>query len=878
MSTKKKLLLGSAGAATAGGGGLDVDNVFSTYTYRGNGLSHVIGNSIALGNDGDGGSAEFTNPNTLIVPNDTSLQLGSGDFTIEAFLYPYENNSFVISGFGYDTNNRFDFGWQSNLYPRAFIRESGAASSTTNNSSYPISNYVGQWVHVAVTRNSNTVRLFIDGTQVGSFSFTGSMPSPGDGGVGIGSRWYHTRTSLTNSGTGHISNFRIVKGTALYTSNFTAPTSALTAVSGTSLLTLQGDTPLSDNSGNSHSISQSIYNIYDEVTPSVFGPFTASESGSGGLVTIKSRTAANGMCFYDTERGANIRLRAHSTGGNSTRTDAVSSFNSNGFSLGAGSNENPDAVDQVSWTFRKAEKFFDVLTYTGNGVSGRTVSHNLGSVPGCIIVKRTDAIDNWFVYHRGLNVDSDNAPETDVIMLNSTNAAFDNPLWNDYAPTSSDFQISNNAGVNASGGTYVAYLFAHNDGDGGFGPDSDQDIIKCGSYAGQNSGGTDIDVNLGFEPQWLLLKPNASASWYILDNMRGIATGGNSERLFPNNSNAETSTTGVALTPTGFTVTAGSELAYASGYDILYMAIRRGPLAEPTSATDVFAIDDEQFTGGDAHAFYSGFTPDMLLEKQPSTTGSWPIATRLQGNKYLVTDGTSAETTGTSIIWDHMHGAFDPFSGTAYQAWMWKRAPGYFDVVAVKGKTTSGNAEGTMSHNLGAVPEMIWGKCRNVGRDWQVYHKDLGASKFLMLQSSAAAGTNSNYWGTTPTDSVFYAGSEMRNNDNNIFYLFATVAGVSKVGSYTGDGTNSKTIDCGFSSGARFVLIKRTSGTGSWITYDTERGITASDDPFLYLDTNASENTISSFDIDPHSSGFTLGGSGSYINASGQSYIFYAIA
>jgi hypothetical protein len=116
-----------------------------------------------------------------------------------------------------------------------------------------------------------------------------------------------------------------------------------------------------------------------------------------------------------------------------------------------------------------------VVTYTGTGVN-RTVSHNLGSVPGCIIVKRTDTTGDWQVYHRANTAN----PETDYLVLNSTAATADsNTRWNDTAPTDAVFSLGTEATVNASGGTYVAYLFAHDAG--GFGDDGEQNVISCGS-------------------------------------------------------------------------------------------------------------------------------------------------------------------------------------------------------------------------------------------------------------------------------------------------------------------------------------------------------------------------------------------------------------
>ena len=175
---------------------------------------------------------------------------------------------------------------------------------------------------------------------------------------------------------------------------------------------------------------------------------------------------------------------------------------------------------------------------------------------------------------------------------------------------------------------------------------------------------------------------------------------------------------------------------------------------------------------------------------------------------------------------------------------------------------------------------MMWVRPRNLGENWAIYHKDIGATKYLQLNSTNAAATSPTRWNdTTPTSSVFSLGTDNEVNAsggyNYIAYLFATVAGISKVGSYTGNGS-TQNIDCGFSSGARFVLIKRTDVSEGWKVHDSVRGIVAGNDPFVELNNTNAEN--SSFDLlDPYSSGFAVNNYAGW-NASGGSYIFYAIA
>ena len=158
-----------------------------------------------------------------------------------------------------------------------------------------------------------------------------------------------------------------------------------------------------------------------------------------------------------------------------------SSFNSNGYTLGGTDNQmNGTGSTYCDWVFRKCRGFFDIVTYTGNGTYGLSISHNLGSVPGFIMVKKTSGTDGWFCYHRSLG--------NTKMVLNGTGAAGTaTQYWNDTSPTDTTFTVGTDTAVNANGETYVAYLFAHNDGS--FGEDSDEAVIKCDSYAGTGSTG-----------------------------------------------------------------------------------------------------------------------------------------------------------------------------------------------------------------------------------------------------------------------------------------------------------------------------------------------------------------------------------------------------
>jgi hypothetical protein len=359
--------------------------------------------------------------------------------------------------------------------------------------------------------------------------------------------------------------------------------------------------------------------------------------------------------------------------------------------------------------------------------------------------------------------------------------------------------------------------------------------------------------------------------------MRGIATGGNDQRLAPNNSDQEFSTNMVDLLATGFQLQ-NNTVVNNSGNTYIYIAIRR-PMKTPESGTEVFNVTEQ--AGGSFVT--TGWPVDLLWNKYGTTiTGQpfwWVDRLRGAGYKFLRSDGTDLEDSYATNYFpmDYNTGVEDNWNSSDNQFYyMFKRAPGFMDVVAYTGDGVQGT---DIPHNLAVTPEMMIVKRRNSTSDWGVYHSASGATKFFRLQSNIAE-LDSEYWwaDTAPTASVFTVGLSANNGSGTyIAYLFATLAGVSKVGSYTGNGT-SQTIDCGFSGGARFILIKRTDSTGDWYVWDSTRGIVTGNDPHLSLNTTAAEITTDD-SIDPDSSGFIVNqDSATNINVSSASYIYLSIA
>jgi len=609
-------------------------------------------------------------------------------------------------------------------------------------------------------------------------------------------------------------------------------------------------------------------------------------AGEGGLVIYRRRDGAENWSFQDTVRGVDSVIYSDSTNAAADPGGyGLASFNSNGFTTEL----NTSSAEYCSWTFRKQAGFFDIQTWTGNSTAGRTISHDLGSVPGMIIIKSTSAAgEPWYVYHR--ETDS-SAPEDYHTLLNSTAARADSvEMMNDTAPTATEFSVSQYNSVNGSGKTYIAYLFGHDEQS--YGDNSDEAIIKCGSYTG-NGSTTGPEINLGFEPQLLMIKASSGSTgnWYMYDSMRGLtAISSNDAELYPSSSGAEyAGRESINVTATGFQLATTNTANNANGSTYIYIAIRR-PMKTPEAGTDVFspyAYSDTGLTSGSGTASNrtiinggsnggSGFPVDLFMHKSRNNSSyGVHVFDRIRGQgASLLTNSTAAEPAGdgaSNSAFDFQEGVDAEYNGVIYYytsaaggrthiTYHLKRATGFLDVVAYVADQTS-----THAHNLGVTPEFAIIKQRNGTNAWKAYHSYLGNNQYLQPHTTNAAATDTG-WASVNASTFFLKA----NNGNNIAYLFATVTGVSKVGSVVHSGTTD--VDCGFSAGARFVLIKRTDSTGDWYYWDSLRGIIAGNDPYLLLNSSAVEVTNTDY-IDPLNAGFTLTSS-----FTAGTYIFLAIA
>ena len=897
-------------SSAAGGESLDVDDVFSAYSYKGTASSTSITNGLAFA-DGIGGgtSTKFSGEsgNNLRRTSDFSGNSDSTTFTFSAwvlrdenvgqhFIYSADDGTYAFSVSVKSGGDVLLTGWQGTTR---------RLQATQSGGNLP----VGSWFHLLISidlsSSSNRYVYINDVNKTSQFGwqtysndpieFTRSNHNIAQQAVNTGrfkGNLAHVYLDYTYRNLSTTSNRRLFIGAD---GGSTSP-STLSALNPIMYLPMTEDYSLGENLGTGG-------DLVANGPPTIVNKGTEylSDHGKGGMIWTKARDGGLDHIVYDTERGFD-RLQPQGTAGEAPYTGGISSYNSDGYSMGNGNNVNANHK-YVSWSFLKNPKFFDIQTFTTTyNNDPNVISHDLDGELGCAIFKQRDTASqgyNWIVYHRSLGLNK-------YLRLNSSGASVSDTnsfeaVDNSAGTISVGYPMSDVGSRIVSGGAettnWVGYFFAHNDGDGEFGPNSDQDIIKCGSF----TMGTQATIDLGFEPQWLMVKKTTGdGQWMIVDNTRGwgpeadIGTQYYQGLLYASLPNAEAGGSMFYTTKSGF-------VADSTGTgDFIYIAIRRGPLSVPTVPSEVFDVKTQEPNQDLNGTFISSSTgqADMLMTTQRSHAGlssTYLIDTYRMSNAELQVNSAAAETRRTSPYYyqlDYSNGLLDQWSYPAGSAntpiiyWMWKRAPGYLEIVAYGG---TGTTSQTINHNLGVVPEMMWVKRRNgAGSSFLVYHKDvdvngdgLPETDVLDLTNNDGAFDYKSGWNdTAPTSTQFTVGSYNNVNSNGnefIAFLFASVPGVSELGSYTGNGS-SQTINCGFTAGARFVLIKRTDNTGDWYVWDTARGIVAGNDPHLSLNSTTAEVT-SDDSVDPANNGFIVNQLGATnINVSSAKYIFYAIA
>jgi hypothetical protein len=291
---------------------------------------------------------------------------------------------------------------------------------------------------------------------------------------------------------------------------------------------------------------------FDVVTRNGFG------SSGGSIASLqfqpdflwnKTRNLVNSHNLIDAVRGVSVGLKSDSTAAEASLTNFLTSFNSNGYTIGTA--DFATTTTLVDWCWKEsATPGFDIVTYTGTG-SNQTINHSLGVTPAMYITKRRNATNSWIVYHQSLG--------NNILALESTSAVIANSAFFSSYPNSSSFYPSIDATVNASGGTYVTYLWSEVAG-----------FSKFGSYTGNGSSDGPF-VFCGFRPRWLLFKATSTAYWGIYDAVRNTYNTLTSA-LYPNDSLAEGADQPFDFLSNGFKVRGTTTFVNSNGSTYVFAA------------------------------------------------------------------------------------------------------------------------------------------------------------------------------------------------------------------------------------------------------------------------------------------------------------------
>ena len=307
--------------------------------------------------------------------------------------------------------------------------------------------------------------------------------------------------------------------------------------------------------------------------------FDGSENMQPDWLWLKKRGASGHHFVFDSVRGVAKKLNPSTNDEESSPANYVSSFDTNGFTIGSDTDINPSGGTAVAWAWKAGTSFsndasatsvgtidssgsinttagISIITYTGNQ-SAATIAHGLGALPGMLIIKNRTSTDSrdWAVYHKNLSGNNK------YLSLNLTSAELtDAATFNNTAPTTTVFSSASSVEVNESSKTFIAYCFTEIKG-----------YSKFGSYTGNgNADGT--FVYTGFRPAWVLQKnTGATQGWQLQDNKR-LGYNPDNYLLQPHTSQAESALQRVDLLSNGFKVRTTDAGQNSSGTTYIYMA------------------------------------------------------------------------------------------------------------------------------------------------------------------------------------------------------------------------------------------------------------------------------------------------------------------
>lgn len=749
----------------------------------------------------------------LNFTGNSSLQLSTGNFTIEAWVYGPTQAAYA----GITGSSTVTSGWTFRLNNTGNLVLTNGTTTYTSSSTVAINT----WAHVAVTRNGTSLYFFINGNLAGTATSSDS--------IDLTSGTFQIARGFSVDGTsgyfsGSISNLRIVKGTAVYTANFTPSTTPLTAISGTSLLTLQNAT-IVDNSTNAFTITNN-NTVTTSVSTAIFAQPTLTSDYSGN----NNGWFANNISLVS---GSTYDSMLDSPSNASSTIANYCTFNPVVYNAGSVTYSNGNLLLTMSGN---ADRFNigTLCTPTGKFYWELTVSAiNQSAGLGIGISKQTQIANGPWVSSGGPNT-----------LFFNTNSG-----WNVYGTNLGTgalgtFASNDVIGVAMDMVNNIVYIYQNN-----------TLLTSLSGYIDLNTphtlfvdsyySGSSVALNCGQQPftytpptgfnrlnTYNLPVPTIPAGNKVMDATVYTATGS---------------------TPQTVTNTAGFQPDFvwtkpitSVGENASNDSVRGSSKLLIINSTAAEATDAQYLTSFNSNGFSLG-------------TNNWS-GTTVAGWQWQAGQGvTSSNTNGTitSTV------SVNPTAG--------------FSIVTYTSTT------GTVGHGLGVAPAMIMMKGRNVSDQWTVGHQYLnnGSSAWnygLPLNTAAGLQTNSGFWNNTaPTSTVFSQGS-WDSGYTKVAYCWTPISGFSAFGTYDGNSSSDGPfVYTGFRP--KWIMIReRTSVGGDWFIYDSVRNTYNVVNNYLIAEGSDAQATDAAYVLDFVSNGFKLRGAGGGINYSGRSYVYACFA
>ena len=672
-----------------------------------------------------------------------------------------------------------------------------------------------------------------------------------------------------------------------------------------------------------------------------------------------------GSTYYksisDTDMGVQKRYFGTNTNGAmGTQSDAMQSFDSDGWTMGQnlymneGYQDNSDSSQNAAYTFRKQPGFFDMVTFTtddgSNKQQNRRINHSLDCKPGFIIVKNQTNNGHYFTYHKmDPNVGRNHYSMMDV------HGTFngDNNFWGTADPTNTDFGINETAPWWVANSTYSVWLWADGDDPDAklFGKGKDSEIVKTFKFTGTNT-----MIDLGWEPQMVLIGQGGGGNWCWFDYIRGTAAtteinmydpGYKGVAMFSSNTAEESNNYNIGFNIKGFYNNHFSGENYgiairrpdakvgkwaSSPQECTYLykgTVESGHPMKLGNATGggvgggAFGTFDMMFNMRRIHniSYQPKFQNTNRLMSGSSNQEGGASGSNVQSgfskwylemNNYYVQANTVA--TERDVRYDITDSdAYIPWQGFINESstvgaenifYMFKRKPGFFDMWKYHARQSFVEPNTTHTpHQLGVPPDLVivktlgdnsFNNADDYVNGWIVWSRAAGAAGIHDARYNttyinfSGNGTRYQLWGDNVNDAVTAETLRIHTGIINhtgctgyLMYLFANCEGVFHTGLYTGAGLGN-TVDVteiGFSP--RIIMIRCATAGGGWWVYDTKRGISADDDPFILW--NAPTVWLTNTDyIDPLSNGFRITATapegGNNMNNIGEQFLYLAFA